>query len=149
MKTPKASGALRWAPDPRLDMLTSLARLRSAMSARLGGPELGPPLDQILDPLLRLQLNYYVFHHRRKKVKIGPWVLGLFGKSGGFHGWNLADFMMKYGRFHGSEIQWISWQWNPVDFMDEIWQISWWNLADFMSDLEKCKFQNIKFLKHL
>ena len=29
---------------------------------------------------------------------------------------------MKSARFHGHEIQWISW--HPADFMDEIWQIS-------------------------
>ena len=36
-------------------MLASLAQLHSAMSARWGGPELAPPLDQILDLLLVLQ----------------------------------------------------------------------------------------------
>ena len=35
--------------------------------------------------------------------------------------WNLANFIMKSGRFHP------------------------WNLADFMADLEKCKLENVKF----
>ena len=57
------------------------------------------------------------------ELKIGPLVLGSFGKY------------MKSGGFH--EIQRISW--NLVDFMHEIWRISWnlvdfrpWNPADFM-----------------
>ena len=37
------------------------------------------------------------------------------------YSWNLADFMVKSGRFH--EIRWISW--NPVDFIHEIRRISW------------------------
>ena len=45
-----------------------------------------------------------------KRPNIGPLVLGSFGMP-----WNLADFMVESGRFHGHEI----------------WQISW-NLADFM-----------------
>ena len=38
-------------------------------------------------------------------------------KFGRFHAWNLVDFMVKFGRFHSHGIRWISWLWNPVDFM--------------------------------
>ena len=38
-------------------------------------------------------------------------------ESGGFHGWNLADFMaVESGGFHGSDIQQIS-RWNLADFI--------------------------------
>ena len=59
MKTPKASGALRQAPDP-MPTYTRFARmtLLRYMSAKSGGPELGPPLGQILDPLLFVCLSF-------------------------------------------------------------------------------------------
>ena len=77
------------------------------------------------------------------KIKIRPLVLGSFGI---WHEIHLIS-CTQCG-FH--EIWQISWSWNLVDFkFHEIWWISWWNLVDFMSDLEKCKFQNVKFLKHL
>ena len=46
MKNPSASRALRWAPDP----LPTSARF--ATSAIYAKRNLGPPLNQILDPLL-------------------------------------------------------------------------------------------------
>ena len=57
---------------------------------------------------------------QQQQERIGPLVLGSFGmKSARFQGqippWNLADFMaMKSSRFH-DEIWQISW--NPADFM--------------------------------
>ena len=64
-------------------------------------------------------------------------------------GWNLPDFRVKSGRFHGwnpldfTDFTWNppDFTWNPLDFMDfmksagchEICQISWWNLPDFMN----------------
>ena len=59
MKSPSASGALRWAPDPQL------TRLRFAMSAIYAKRNLGPPLNQILDPLL---LNENFLEHRAVQV---------------------------------------------------------------------------------
>ena len=46
MKSPKASGALRWAPDPMPRYAHFARRLHAATSARSGGPELGPPLTK-------------------------------------------------------------------------------------------------------
>ena len=54
IKNPKASRALRRALDPSRRMLTSLARLRFAMSATFGLRSWGPPLDQILDSHLNI-----------------------------------------------------------------------------------------------
>ena len=55
MKTPKASGALSWAPDPMpryacFAHLTPLCYVGKIGRTRAGAP----PLDQILDPLLHL-----------------------------------------------------------------------------------------------
>ena len=46
-------------------MLTLLIRLRSARSARSGGPELGPPFDQILDPLLFYMCDMSQVSHKK------------------------------------------------------------------------------------
>ena len=81
--------------------------------------------------------------------------------------WNPADFIMKFGGFHGKDlytlhiqwicigsdekysIKWIS-PWNPVDFKHEIWWISCmkfgrfhaWNPPNFM---KSGGFQALKF----
>ena len=58
MKTPKASGALRWAPDPipayaHFARTTPLCYVGKIWLTRVGVR----PLDQILDPLLLLPDN--------------------------------------------------------------------------------------------
>ena len=58
IKNPKASRALKWALDPGHRMLASLARLHFAMSATFGLRSWGPPLDQILDPHLNVEINW-------------------------------------------------------------------------------------------
>ena len=58
-----------------------------------------------------------------KIKKIGPLVLGSFGKDAGFHGKDLDLYNVQH--FSGRP-------WNLVDFMHEIWWISW-NLVDFMA----------------
>ena len=116
--------------------------------------------------------NMFIFFHNSipKNRTIGPWLIwDLIMKSGRFHmkstgylafsgrgvlgeicqiswSWNLADFI-ESGGFHDG-IQQISWSWNLADFMKS-GGFHPWNLADFMSDLEKCKLENVKFLKHL
>ena len=60
MKTPKASGALRQAPDPmpryaRFAHLTPLCYV-----GKIGRTRAGPPLDQILDPLLPIADDQFV-----------------------------------------------------------------------------------------
>ena len=52
VKNARASRALRRAPDPGHYWLASLTRLRFATSAKSRKKFLGPPLDQILDPLV-------------------------------------------------------------------------------------------------
>ena len=52
VKNARASRALRWALDPSQYWLASLARLRFATLAKSRKTFLGPPLDQILDPLV-------------------------------------------------------------------------------------------------
>ena len=52
VKNARASRALRQALDPGHYWLASLAWLRFAMSAKSQKKFLGPPLDQILDPLV-------------------------------------------------------------------------------------------------
>ena len=54
MKTPKASGALRWAPDSMPSMLASLAD-STPLCRQDQVDQSWAPLDQILDPLL---VNY-------------------------------------------------------------------------------------------
>ena len=54
IKNPKASRALKRALDPGRKLLASLARLRFATPATFGLNTWGPPLDQILDPHLRI-----------------------------------------------------------------------------------------------
>ena len=75
MKTPKASGALRQAPDPmpRYACFARPTPLHSATSARSGGPELGPTLDQILDPLL---------YHAVILMRINIYPIGTFIHTG-------------------------------------------------------------------
>ena len=53
-KNARASRALRWALDPGQYWLTWLAQLCFATSAKSRKKFLGPPLDQILDPLVNL-----------------------------------------------------------------------------------------------
>ena len=68
MKTPKASGALRYPPTPCLHKLTSLAQLHSATSAKLGLTTVGP-LNQILDLLpvtVAWILNYHTWNTPKK-----------------------------------------------------------------------------------
>ena len=43
------------------------------------------------------------------------------------YSWNLADFMVKSGKFH-----------------DEIWQISWWNLVDFIHEIRRISWLILK-----
>ena len=57
IKNPKASRALKQALDTGCRMLASLVRLRFATSATFGLRSWGPPLDQILDPHLRVSLQ--------------------------------------------------------------------------------------------
>ena len=46
MKTPKASGALRWAPDPMPRYARFARPTPLHYIGKIGRPELGPPLDQ-------------------------------------------------------------------------------------------------------
>ena len=55
LKNARASRALRWALDPGRYWLAPLALRRFATSAKSLQKFLGPPLDQILDPLVRRQ----------------------------------------------------------------------------------------------
>ena len=57
-------------------------------------------------------------------------------KFGGFHAWNLADFM-KSTRFHAIK---------QKSSIHEIQQISWWNLADFMKSGEFHEIRRISWL---
>ena len=52
VKNARVSRALRWALDPGHYWLALLTRLHLAMSAKSRKKFLGPPLDQILDPLV-------------------------------------------------------------------------------------------------
>ena len=52
VKNARASRALRWALDASQYTLASLTQLRDMTSAKSRKKFLGPPLDQILDPLL-------------------------------------------------------------------------------------------------
>ena len=55
MKTPKASGALRRAPDP-MPIYARFAHLtRLCYVGKIGRTRAGAPLDQILHPLLHTQ----------------------------------------------------------------------------------------------
>ena len=53
VKNARASRALRRALDPSQYWLASLARLRFAMSEKSRKKFPGPPLDKMLDPLVR------------------------------------------------------------------------------------------------
>ena len=55
VKNARASRTLRQALDPSQYWLTSLTQLRFATSAKSRDKFLGPPLDQILDPLVVLK----------------------------------------------------------------------------------------------
>ena len=65
MKTPKASGALRRAPDPmpRYAHFTRLTPLRYV--GKIGQTRAGAPLDQILDPLLRRDYPVYLITYKQ------------------------------------------------------------------------------------
>ena len=63
IKNPKASRALKRALDPGHKLLAPLARLRFGYVANFRPQDLGPPLDQILDPHLEIQ---------RKKQRENP-----------------------------------------------------------------------------
>ena len=52
MKTPKASGALRRAPDPTPRYAHFAHPTLLCYVGKIGWTRAGPPLDQILDPLL-------------------------------------------------------------------------------------------------
>ena len=75
MKTPKASGAPD--PMPRYARFAHPTPLRY-MSARSGGPELGAPLDQMLDPLLSIHTltKFFVCNHPsfaiNKQINLNP-----------------------------------------------------------------------------
>ena len=57
IKNPKASRARLRALDPGRRMLTSLTQLHFATSATFGLRSWGPPLDQILDPHLKMRCD--------------------------------------------------------------------------------------------
>ena len=68
---------------------------------------------------------------------LGPYSLM---KSGVFHGWKPANFMaVESGGFHG-EILWI------LHMKSSGFHVK---SSRFYADLEKCKLENVKFLKHL
>ena len=54
MKTPKASGALRWAPDPMPRYARFARPTPLHYVGNIGRTRAGAPLDQILDPLLEI-----------------------------------------------------------------------------------------------
>ena len=73
VKNARASRALRRALDPGQYWLTLLARLRFTTSAKSRKKFLGPPLDQILDPLVHL--------------KCYKWAGAKLKRGGGGEGW--------------------------------------------------------------
>ena len=71
MKTPKASGALRWAPDPmpRYARFARPTLLRYV--GKIGRTRTGAPLDQILDPLLVNMLKIQQRKVGQRSSKLG------------------------------------------------------------------------------
>ena len=58
VKNARASRALRWALDPGQYWLASLTQTLLRYVGKISGKIFGPPLDQILDPLLGLWFSY-------------------------------------------------------------------------------------------
>ena len=76
--------------------------------------------------------GFHGWNHMKYTAYIAFSGRGVLGEICQISWWNLADFMVEIGRFHGSGIQRVLW-WHLADFMHEIHWISWWNLPDFMA----------------